>query len=517
MKERFGNIKLNKSIFAKMLVLFVLLYAINSFAAVVSDNDGSAFISKAEFDSLKNSFQSQIDSYNTSIDSKIDLAIASYLAGSKAGKTSVENMPVAAGEKVLLCNSRRIDDLKFGKIGIDWQMYVNLINNRLDGNSNSGKISMKRTGNNGYEAFIVNNDLNKFLYYGNKLKLDTKVVFAILRPIGAGLAGITSFNVMRLRWGGDAYKAAVTGMDDTVTSDGSVYWHPQFGHNRFFAWYATHFNFGTNYWGGAGYGRVKIDNNSTVSIDGEKIKYIIDASDANSQIWVKDPESRPASLNRLDQTNYVTTDKEYDYPSSAGIETKGQAFSIDRKGDGTYTALYFTGTNATWVNYGTYNSDSGSNTNGKWNELHLETFSVNPANIVNSNYSSEIINQYSPYGYHGYITEGIPIGDFKENSKIKFTLDTTSAGVNVNFAIYNRAFPTNEICDIGKVPGLTLKVDGIEQTESVASLTAGSHTIDIETSEKNAIFTKLSVHKDSTDRNKRLIITWPKTYQLIVE
>ncbi len=47
----------------------------------MSDNDGSAFITKAEFDSLKNNFQSQIDKYNTSIDSKIDGAIASYLAG----------------------------------------------------------------------------------------------------------------------------------------------------------------------------------------------------------------------------------------------------------------------------------------------------------------------------------------------------------------------------------------------------------------------------------------------------
>ncbi len=54
-------------------------------AAVVSDNDGSAFITKAEFDSLKNDFQNQIDSYNTEIDSKIDAAIASYLAGVTLG------------------------------------------------------------------------------------------------------------------------------------------------------------------------------------------------------------------------------------------------------------------------------------------------------------------------------------------------------------------------------------------------------------------------------------------------
>ena len=59
----------------------VLLLSIESFAAVVGDNDGAAFITKAEFDSLKSTFQSQIDRYNASIDNKIDGAIASYLSG----------------------------------------------------------------------------------------------------------------------------------------------------------------------------------------------------------------------------------------------------------------------------------------------------------------------------------------------------------------------------------------------------------------------------------------------------
>lgn len=66
----------------KLLSLFVvIIMTINANAAVVSDNDGSAFITKAEFDSLKNTFQSQIDYYNVSIDNKIDNAISSYLAG----------------------------------------------------------------------------------------------------------------------------------------------------------------------------------------------------------------------------------------------------------------------------------------------------------------------------------------------------------------------------------------------------------------------------------------------------
>ena len=68
-------------------LILVLLFSIESFAAVVGDNDGAAFITKAEFDSMKNDFQSQLDRYNSSLDNKIDGAIASYLAGVRVGKT----------------------------------------------------------------------------------------------------------------------------------------------------------------------------------------------------------------------------------------------------------------------------------------------------------------------------------------------------------------------------------------------------------------------------------------------
>ena len=75
--------KKNIKILAPILSLLTIISFVTN-AAVVSDNDGSAFITKAEFDSLKNNFQSQIDSYNTNIDNKIDAAISSYLAGIKA-------------------------------------------------------------------------------------------------------------------------------------------------------------------------------------------------------------------------------------------------------------------------------------------------------------------------------------------------------------------------------------------------------------------------------------------------
>ena len=55
---------------------------------------------KAEFDSLKNDFQTQINQYNTSIDNKIDGAIATYLAGIKVSKETKYTVETADWLKV---------------------------------------------------------------------------------------------------------------------------------------------------------------------------------------------------------------------------------------------------------------------------------------------------------------------------------------------------------------------------------------------------------------------------------
>ena len=95
----------------KIVALFlVLLLSIESFAAVVSDNDGSAFITKAEFDSLKNNFQSQIDQYNSSIDSKIDGAIAGYLAGVMVKKTTTKSLIVKNWDTGVTSMNGKIDN-----------------------------------------------------------------------------------------------------------------------------------------------------------------------------------------------------------------------------------------------------------------------------------------------------------------------------------------------------------------------------------------------------------------------
>ena len=61
----------------------IVLISINSFGAVVSDNDGAAFVSKAEFDSLKNEFQTGINQFMGGLDQKINNAINAYVSGIK--------------------------------------------------------------------------------------------------------------------------------------------------------------------------------------------------------------------------------------------------------------------------------------------------------------------------------------------------------------------------------------------------------------------------------------------------
>lgn len=72
----------------RTLALFlIILLSIQSFAAIVSDNDGSAFVTKTEFETMKKNFAEQVDNYQKSLDAKIDGAIAAYLAGMKVTKT----------------------------------------------------------------------------------------------------------------------------------------------------------------------------------------------------------------------------------------------------------------------------------------------------------------------------------------------------------------------------------------------------------------------------------------------
>lgn len=96
--------------------LIIIGFACQTFAAIVSENDGSTFVTKSEFEAMKQNFEDQIESYNNSIDGKIDGAIASYLAGIKTA--TVENYEVAYfktfDDKTTTCTMQPYNAFAFG-------------------------------------------------------------------------------------------------------------------------------------------------------------------------------------------------------------------------------------------------------------------------------------------------------------------------------------------------------------------------------------------------------------------
>lgn len=68
--------------FFKVLIatLLVCVMSTNVFAAVVSDNDASALVTKAEFEAYQANFNNKIGTYVSNMTGYIDQAIVVYLA-----------------------------------------------------------------------------------------------------------------------------------------------------------------------------------------------------------------------------------------------------------------------------------------------------------------------------------------------------------------------------------------------------------------------------------------------------
>lgn len=117
---------MKKMLLRVISIMCIICISINTYCIEVSDNDGSAFITKAEFDALKSSFQSQIDTYNQSIDSKIDTAIASYLSGISIAKEA--DLQIKSQADKVYCmqykTSSETKDMKYSYV----RPYINYTN-----------------------------------------------------------------------------------------------------------------------------------------------------------------------------------------------------------------------------------------------------------------------------------------------------------------------------------------------------------------------------------------------------
>ena len=150
-------------------MLTTLLICNYSNAAAVADNDGAAFITKAEFDSLKNVFQSQLDKYNSSVDNKIDSAIAGYLEGVKVAKKTKEKDLLSSLSQIYYFDKNyKIPPTKIGDYGKFWGKIAVLLDrtNGGDGNNvcnmeyNGGTVSRDNT-----QWVTVGSSTNKSTFY----------------------------------------------------------------------------------------------------------------------------------------------------------------------------------------------------------------------------------------------------------------------------------------------------------------------------------------------------------------
>ena len=106
------------------IVLFILclFLNLNSYSAIVSDNDGSAFVTKAEFENLKENFAMQINNYNASIDNKIDGAISAYLAGVRLNNKYEVSLPYKDWEYVTSLNFALGNDYWYPNVSLTASM-----------------------------------------------------------------------------------------------------------------------------------------------------------------------------------------------------------------------------------------------------------------------------------------------------------------------------------------------------------------------------------------------------------
>ncbi len=108
----------NYKIIKIFIIAFVIMFSLSSFGAIVNDNDGSAFITKSEFEALKEEFANQLTSYNDSIDGKIDGAIASYLAGIKLSTKKSRKLYFSNWKNITMFNKALTNEWKLPNVNL---------------------------------------------------------------------------------------------------------------------------------------------------------------------------------------------------------------------------------------------------------------------------------------------------------------------------------------------------------------------------------------------------------------
>ena len=538
-----------KTLYKRISVLLILILPLNSFAAIVSDNDGSAFITKAEFDSLKNDFQAQINHYNSSIDSKIDGAIAAYLAGIRVSKETTDTFYDGDGGVSLVCNTDEIDDLKWGKpylhytmaaiyfqsnnTAVGSQAHYQMEMKRLDTTNASGVVTAKADVR-PYEIFYYEYDkkekINQMLYYADDLKY--KITINSLSESNGGWGGTPEpSNNPAIRWHGcgasyegDAGKCIRRESKNRQTHD---YYSDIVGQPNYVACYGTRFNLGfmDNRSGGGDNYQYKVQ---TEEVEATKIKTVFDIGEKQNQLFTpKDDEgqnfvkptnifARNEKIGDVDFAPKYARDKTYQYntPTLAGIVTTGSGYAWwDRTGANNRKALG----NCTWTRTGSYDATDTTVRCRNWVEPYFNNTKFYSSAVVNASATKALRAKYKPYGWSGSISEGVPISEFKSGESATFDLVATAS---LTIAMDTSPFQTGKtLQQHTKDNNLKITVTHNGKTEEVKEgywdLAIGKHTVKVEYQGdgKKAIYFKAGLHISDMGNKKRRKITLPSTFK----
>ena len=207
------------------VVLLVVLMSIESLAATVSDSDGNAFVTKAEFEKLKYEFNVQINRYNNSIDNKIDGVISNYLNSLRLN-SKIERSVISYNEDGIVS----IED----KTTLPWtEGYINIYGSFIHGrfNANARDIQDNPTTTPGGKAFW-----NSLPYVGNwqytlaVKSWDDITAFKELAIYDVDWTNLTArwggYKTTKYRWLQRQYTTNDTGWSTAYVNNKALYLHP---------------------------------------------------------------------------------------------------------------------------------------------------------------------------------------------------------------------------------------------------------------------------------------------------
>ncbi len=534
-----------------LALILVLLLSIENFAAVVGDNDGAAFITKAEFDSLKNNFQAQIDQYNTSIDSKIDGAIAEYLSGMNVAKSSTEKFFDGNGAKVLVCDTAEIDDLKWGKFGLELEHKTFYCGPWSDSYGWYGALGLlwwkaERTARSPFECFRYNKTTKKLIAYSDDLEVTYKTNRSVAKFTNFTLHTTTdTSSTFGLRWHsvGSVYyqpipqtseAAARTWIwnnirSNTLTEDMENYntYNTYLHSPNWFDVWASGVNISSM--GTVSGATHQWDLSDELIINNEsKILTIFDdtSNDKENMLWTPASATQVSiELGALKSDGHPTDDDfefainydkdgrtlRYDTPGSAGVSlTASKLWGLN-----TNQSKYFKyGTTLTWSSKNdTTGSYPSSYSADYWYEPYFENSKEYSKNIINASATNALLNTYGTYGWAGKIVEGIPVAEVTAGDEVSFDItlpDELVLGfMTVPFSVGTK------VKDVPARADLEIIIDGTQVTTHASKLvSAGMHKVTLKYNgvDKSAIFFKIGRPAADDGKSDRYLVTLPTEF-----